>query len=437
MSSMSWLRRFALAAALALFTGGAMAQGGAAAPNASADFDLRLGVGYSDNIRRSAVDPLSSRYDYLGFRSNYFRDGSRLDINLLSDLLYRSYSEGDIPSEPIGSISAGLAYDIVPDSFSWTLNDFYGQGTTNQFAPSSPDNRQEINIISTGPRLQLPLGQRGSFIGSATKGKNDFSGLQTLDFERTDYSLQFDRLLSQTSTLGIGALSRDIEFEDSSNNSGSERLSLFLSYGRDLATGGISLRGGRTRVEFGGLEQNTPFVDVSWTRNIGARSRFTLGATRDFIDLSGLFVRNTILAGDVPGGNIVLVNNLIEFTRLRSTFTIAYPRTTWSIGGTLGELRYENASGLDNDEVTLNLGVTRTIRPRLNLSLTYQIYQREYVEQDIRNRDEFFRLQIRQGFGRRFFLTVSAVSASRDGGAATFPFDENVIDLSVGVDLNP
>lgn len=416
----------------------ARGQGAAAAgPNATTDLNLRLGVGYSDNVNRSAADPLSSQFQFLGFRSNYFRNGNRLDLSLVSDVMVRDYEVETVPSEPVGSVNAGLTYDIVPNRVFWQLNDYYGQGTVNQFAASAVDTRQEINVISTGPRVQLPLGPRTNLTGGAAKSKNDFGGVGNLDFERTDYDLQLDRNLNPTTRLGIGANVRDLEF-DIGGVGDSERTTVFLSYFRDLATGSFSVRGGRTSVEFAGAELDTPFMNITWARDVGARSRLTLGLNRDYADAADIFIRNTAFLNNGPSqGDVILDRNLIEFTRGQVNLAVTYPRTTWSFGSTIGELRYEQDPSLDNDELSLFAGVARQVRARLRASLFLRSYEREYLERGITNRDIDLRLSFTQQLGRRYFINGFLYRASRRGTAATFPYEESGIQLSLGIDLNP
>ena len=86
-----------------------------------------------------------------------------MTTSITSRLEYRDYLDDTFDSEVVGNLVGNALVDIVEDRFTWTLEDTFGQSTQNQFAPVTPDNRENVNYLSTGPDFTL------SFLGARNK----------------------------------------------------------------------------------------------------------------------------------------------------------------------------------------------------------------------------------------------------------------------------
>jgi hypothetical protein len=120
---------------------------------------LWLSRGESDNVGRTVV-PEDGSYDGLGLLARLAHESIRLAANLDSNVEFRSYSEAAIDDEIVGTLAGVANVQIVPDLFSWDFRENYGQGINDQFAAIGPNNRERINVFSSGPELDLNLGSR-------------------------------------------------------------------------------------------------------------------------------------------------------------------------------------------------------------------------------------------------------------------------------------
>lgn len=405
-------------------------------PSASTDLALRFGAGYSDNILRQQANEESASYKTLGFLFNHQRQGARLNTNFSGDVEVREYSRANVSRERLGSINAFLGVDAVPDVFTWIFDDSYGQGATDPFRPSAPNNRQEINIFRTGPRVNLPIGQRTFMRMQATGARRRFQNTGQLDSDSLGRELGFFRALNRTTEIGLVLNSRDVNYDI--GTASWETDSAAISYQRQLASGSASLRVGRTRFQFGGAERSSPLVDLAWSRRLGTRSQFTVSAIKTQADPGDGFLRGNAIGSATAEGaeNVLLAAGVYTYTNLNISEFVSYERTSVSVTLALGRSQYVNRPGIDNNQRRLNLTVTRQIARRSTLGLNSVIFEREYGATNIRDVDRYNQLWFRRNIGRRLFVQTTYARNSRYG-QTNFPYDENTFRVSLRLDLNP
>jgi hypothetical protein len=93
---------------------------------------------------------------------------------------------------------------------------------------------------------------------------------------------------------------------------------------------------------------------------------------------------------------------------------------------------------LDSDESRAYISVERTITPEMFLGLAATVYETEYFTAGAVTDDELGQLWLRKEFGRRLSLRFAYSHYSRDAqGFTANAYDENVYQVTLGLDLNP
>ena len=403
-------------------------------PPGTADFDVRFGAAHSDNLLRLPVDPESGRYRFLGTSFDYVRDGARFDANLAGDVERRKYSDATIASEPVGRINVFLDTELLPGRVSWVVNDNYGTGRTNAFIPSGPQNRQEINVFSTGPRIDVPVGARSSIGIEATRAESNFSESSRIDSDRETYDLTLNRSLSTTSQVGIGGSRRDVEFEGATDRN--ETKSFFILYDRQLASGSTAVRVGRSETEIGSTTWSTPLVDLSWARNLGTRTRLGVTATKGFADAATSFARDNTAGGNAAEF-VVAVRDPYEFSQLGINLALTYERTAVTLSLAKGESQYTQTVDFDNDERSLRMAVQREVSARVLVGAAAGLREREFTRLAREDTDRFREVFLDKTFGPRWSMRLTLERLARDRGQGPGTYEEDVARLAVNIDLNP
>ena len=144
--------------------------------SATVDWTLDGNVGYDTNPGRVSHDPKGSATLYGGGTLTVDESRPRLDAKVGANVGYLEYLTGGYGGQPLGSASADLRYALIPKTLFWSLDDRFGQGTSNVLAPASPSNRVNVNTFSTGPSLVLPLNSVTRMQADARYGIDTFGG---------------------------------------------------------------------------------------------------------------------------------------------------------------------------------------------------------------------------------------------------------------------
>lgn len=414
--------------------GAAIAQNGEVNTNVG----LRLSGGHSDNIQRQSFSAQSGSYRGIAILFNNTRNGRRLDTAFNGDVEYRKYSNPNIDSERIGSANARVDVDIVPEVFDWIFNESYGQGRVDPFRATAPTNRQQINIFSTGPRVNLRAGRRMIVRLSSIGTTRRFQNTGQLDSDNIDNQVGIFRELSPMTEIGLTFLRRDITYDNNPLLSWNVDT-VAISYDRQLSRGSALIRAGKSTVDLGTIKRSSPLVDVNWNRRLGARSTLSVFGTQLQSDPADGFIRANILSGQIGIGanNAFLGPGVYDFREVGVNTTFNYLRTTLSMSVSRGEADYVASPTFSNQQRRATVGVVRQLSSRMNLGLNLRSFQRQFdVLGGGGDRDHNYRLWLTKRFVRRLSLQLSYYKWNRDARSNN-PFEENVYQAAVVIDLNP
>jgi hypothetical protein len=124
-------------------------------------YTVEAGVGQSDNIMRADSGEIDETIGLAGLELKWDRKSPRLEADVDIDADYLHYFGGTFDDEVVGSGNALLDFGIIPDSFSWRVQDNFGQELNDPFAPITPETREQVNYFTTGPAFMMRLGQAG------------------------------------------------------------------------------------------------------------------------------------------------------------------------------------------------------------------------------------------------------------------------------------
>ncbi len=397
----------------------------------SSSVSADLGFGRTDNITRAEVDPIESDFQILGFTFDMRSERRRFFGALEGDVEVRNYSEGEVlgddADEILGSLDGTATFAIVPDRVDWDFGMNSGQARSNPLDAIGPANREQVTILSTGPTVSFPLGGRSQFTFGSTYTDRDYETSGNLDSSSTDFVLAYQRAMSTVTDLGLEFSQSKIDYD--LDVPGYDFQSLYVTYQKQFATGGIEVRVGSGRVETGGTEESTPVFRFVWDRQVGSRSGLNFWASRELTDpgvvfqgggrpglgiggagSSGLVNINNKRLQDVALGNDPLKRSsyglAFDIDGARSDFFVSVGMSEDEIEGTdnllandgsfvqmslgrdfntrwRGDLgvwwrdqQFQNANR-DSEDTSQTLSLTRRLGPRAGFSLAYQRNRRE------------------------------------------------------------
>jgi hypothetical protein len=380
---------------------------------------LRFGGGYSDNIFRVPAPTESGTFTLLGVDSDFTYMSTRLSLGLFANFEWRDYSTGGIDDETYGNATFDLEVQAIPDRISWIVRDVYSQGLYNPFEVSSPGNRAESNEFTTGPRFQLPLGSRTRLRLDLLKGNRRTTDRPLLDSDTEVGALGIIRTLNSTSDVALNLESQTVEYESPPEEIVTE--SAYLSYRKTLATGEAYVALGQTRSERGVESSTTPYIDLSWSRDVTARSRIEIRALQQYGD----YFDDPAFA---DGSAALLIRDVYEQKQISIRYAIEGNRNRFSIEQAISRAEYTVLAAFDYDELRTTLDFTRSLTEQMEFGVGYWTSERDYDAAARADDSDTWTLRWNRRVARRMQIEA-AFEAHEDRALLGTPVEENVLRL--------
>ena len=264
-------------------------------------WSIEAGVEYTDNVGRASVEEESETVGVAGFILDLNTDRPRLDAAIGAHLEYREYLDETFDSELVGGVDGLASYAFIPERFVWVITDNFGQIANQRTLPDSPDNRQNINYLSTGPDITLPLGGR-TLVQLSGRYSDTYYENTPEDNESVTGSLALIRQLSDITSVSLNGSTTDIEYDDEAF--AEYRLDqAFLRWSTVSERSTFILDGGYNEVTQDDDSSDGLLARLELSRAVGARSRVGLNIGTEFATSGQGLRRDQELTGIETGAD--------------------------------------------------------------------------------------------------------------------------------------
>lgn len=247
-----------------------------------------LSIIYSDNINRQQASYGSDTVVTASAGFRYLHDSERWHMDLGALGSYTEFLENTFDSRALGSGNLLAGFTLVPRYLTWELQDNYGQIATDSFGAIEPADRQNVNYLTTGPNLTIPVGRsridlQGRYSDVA------YEDVDTLNNNRTSVQASLVHPWTDIRTLSVNLFQQTTRFD---------RDDLFRDY--DLRSAFLSLRStprrsvyqfelGATEVDDGLNKSRGTLVGLTYGHQISATSALQVYGRRGFADSADTF----------------------------------------------------------------------------------------------------------------------------------------------------
>lgn len=392
---------------------------------ASIDFEIRAGVARSDNLTRSEDDPIDDTIGIVGLRIDTSHESSRFTGFLRGDIEYRKYEEETADNEDLGAIAAMADFGITEESIRWVANLDYGSILGDPFVPDTPENRQNIRIVSTGPDLRLRLGSRWRV---ELSGRHTDTHFEVADNDNTQTGgrLGLVRALLPNRYLSLNVTSNRYEFDDTTTNSNFDRYSAYLSLVSENSRSTLEADVGVNEIHDLGETVDDWMTRISYERRLSSISSLVLTYNRAFASAGDFFgqVNEPTLQGSASQEIAAAADPFLNQT---ATLRYSYSkeRATAYLSGEYRDFEYVNSSEFDRDWRGIRAGIGREIGRGFRVDARVE-FARQNFDLDGREDDDLtFGAGVRYRMSRRLSLSIDYVRWDRDSSADGFGFEEN------------
>ena len=401
------------------------------------------GLVYTNNATFSnngAGDTLAE----IGLAGNTAYQGPRLDYHLDTDIAGVKYLHGTYPLEPTGYLDGVAELKVVPGEFSWTGRETYSQLVINQYLPANPDNLENINTITTGPRFTLRPTLRttvtldGLYSYVYTHSISPFY----VNFNNHRYggSLKIERAFTSTSSLYLQGDYEKVFFNDLAINNNFWVVDEMLGYRMESGRTGLNISAGYTELRqlnvlvpvetvIGTLERpvnrtfHTPTWALSLSRVLTPTQRLAIFTSQQVLDAANLLqsdLNQAVPSVATPQTAIgaPLINRAIGVD-----WRLQGPRTSLDIGllDTRQRFEFATASAQNRSLKDASAMVTRQLGPALSWDVGLRFERQDLTgARSVNATTEITSLRWRIGgrFGLRFLYAHSTFYGINDNQVA-------------------
>lgn len=227
---------------------------------------------YSDNPARAPTGQSATALDGL-VGLTIAHQSPLLYVDADASELQRVYVQGGLPNETIPHGYLDLLAGPPGGLLTWTVMDSFGQIASEPFGALIADDRENINVLSTGPNLRLPLDSHDHVELAGRYGLDSFSNSNLNDMSYTGQA-QFAHDMSRTSQLGMVYSFQRIEFRNSTLNA-ADIQQAYAKYSLAGARSYVVLEAGADQLSQGLISRaHTPHVLALVQRHLTERLTF-------------------------------------------------------------------------------------------------------------------------------------------------------------------
>ena len=399
---------------------------------AELSYGVDAGVGYSDNVARVADDEQGETIATLGAQLRLDHESKRLTANVATRLEYRDYLDNTYDADVIGNLVANGSLSLVEDRLSWALTDTFGQTTQNQFAPVTPDNRENVNYFATGPDFTLPLGSRNKLLLHGRYIDLNYEN-SDLGNHRLRGELAMRRDLSAATNVSLNVTTEETRFDDQTRFVDFDNDQAYLSYAVEAARTTLTVEAGASRITSGGDSQSGWLGRVDLKRHTSPSLTLGLGLGHDFSDAGNAFAnQQTQQPGSVDPVPVQQTASPFENTYATAFAQFSRNRTDLQLRVGYYKESYTGQALFDRKRTTLDLALTRNLNSSLSAHLSANYSRQQYAELDRKFADIIGTLGLRWNTSRSSFLKVDYqfVDRNDDSGGSDYSANELWVRLA-------
>ena len=401
----------------------------AIAQDAQYEVNFDVGVAASDNIGRTPdteVDPALDETILLGGMDFLVVDSARRwVVDLRGSISHYQYQDETYDDETLSTINGSGRFVLAEDYLDWDIQANHGQQILNPFEPITPENRENVTFVSTGPRFSVPLGVRTYLTGNVSISDVTYE-VRPIDNSRLGAGLGLSRAIAPTKTLSLNASVEEIEYEESSLFAPIDRQNYYLAYEVEGARSQLTANLGWTVLERAEEQGDGYLLELNWTRELSALSTFTLNAGSNYSTDGDIFRLNQEL-DDINRGtqDVQGIDDPFRHDYIRLRYSLNGTRTTFSIGIHMDREAYESSTILDRDLEGINILLRRDITPSLQFSLFGGYIGRDYNNLSSNDDELRYGASISWSIARTVSIELRAENWTRETSTASNEFEEN------------
>ena len=395
------------------------------------ELTLELGLEHSDN--RARTDPPGSSETAVVPRMtlDMSRSGQRVTLRAAGHADLRLPQDGPFDNEFRANLAGRLNWHLIEESLDWIVENVTSGAPLDLTDQDTPDNRQQTNVFSTGPRWIIRPAAPWSGLLDARYIHSYAEDSDAFNSDRLALGARALRRLGGGRQLSAGVEATEVRYrEDEFASADYQRYDLVGRYRARRAALDMDIAAGRTRIDLDRGEQfEGNLVRLRLVRTIDDRHTLVASAGHELSD-SVRQLAADIEQLDLPiaasrqlpiGNEFYVLDNVSLGWRYRQALLDGSVTVAWR------DYQYELDPLLDIEEQAIHLGLTWRLDPTMALEGGIGLDRRRFRITEQRDTDARLSLFLVRQFNPRWSGRIGAVHFRRDSNIVGEDSRENIV----------
>ena len=393
--------------------------------SADLDWGVEATVGHTDNATRVSSDEISDTIGSIGGHIEVTRDGSRIDGRLRGAGSFRDYFDNTYNDDFLGSGAAELRIGLIGEAVTWSVDDTFGQVLSDAFTPSTPDNRENVNIFSTGPDIRLQLGRSTEMVIGGRYQDSNYQNSSSVDNERVSGDISLVRHTSPAVAWSLNVSASSVDF-NGAGNPGYDQREVFARMESRGTNQTLTADVGIGVLDGGDQTDHTALVRINWIRQLSPSWALELGALSEFGNADDQFVYGVGGGTELGGTQDVQLSGLaMRNDNARLALRFVRPRTRLRLFGDIGQETYPDTIGQDRSRWSLGVEATRRLTAHLEATIELFHEDRDFDTGAGDDKTDRYSARLDWRIGRSLFLGIEGRKEDRSGNT-NYSYDETI-----------
>lgn len=388
-------------------------------------------LGATDNIAKTSENEDAAGIASVGLAFEFDEQSNRLEATGRGGIYYVDYFKASAyDDETLGYLDATAVLTMKKDLLTWMVQDTFGQQLANSFEPSTPGNRENINYFTTGPDMQLRLGDRTAFLAGARYSDVSYE-TTPLDNTRTGGTLGIERQISSSKAVSLNAGADQVAY-DSDLYTDFDSNRVYLRFETEAARTSLGISAGWNEVKSDASSGDGLLLDFSVTRKISGFTSVSGAVGTKYSDAGDIF-RFYQEGGMNPGDSQDVEGQGSPFENRYATFAVNYTGNRTTFVGSIGysDEDYVEVNAPDRMRIDMYGTLTRQLRSNFDFSVGGNIYYRRYDATDRKDTDWAIHGSLIWRYSRTLTGTIKYNHYDRNSNAAGARYLENGLYVTV------
>ena len=398
-------------------------------------YELAAGLQYSDNRLRTERDELDDLLFVPRAEFSLLHQGERIQSRGQGLFEAEQSLDAGESDELRARLAAAVDVAILPRRLYWTFQDHADIESIDPLLADAPDNRQQTNILLTGPSLMLGDARGWNARIDALAGRGDAEVTPQFDHDRFSLGATLQRRTDAVRAWALSTESTKVDF-DLSSEPGFTRHDALLRFDNQTPRLGIDLAFGHAWINH---EHTLPDVSrpafrglARWTPR--GSDTLRLAYTRELSD-AGRDLARELLAGDAlhdASRRWRVDSNVYELRDALFSWQRRAVRSEFTLSAFARDYDYlERDLLLDRASHGLRFDGRLRVNSRWAVTADASTERFRFDEQARRDHDTQLSLQAERRVGVRWALRGGWSHYRRDSDADGASFRENVVSVFV------